>query len=372
MAVKPTLDLLRSLTDEQVLRSLMTQGQATRAELATRTGLSKPTVSESIRRLGEADLVRDTGERTSGRGRVGTYYGLPADLGVALAISIAPEGIVAEALTATGAVTGRGERMVSRPAAPREVSRALRAAVTEAQAGAARTRLAVVSAADPVDRRSGRLVHLEGSPFLVGELSPARVLHGLVDGPVLVDNDVNWAARAERDATRRPSEDFAYLYLGDGVGGAIVLDGDVRRGHTGLAGEIAHALTVGPRGEAMPFLEVFGKLGLRRPGSTAVDVERLLAALNQDSARSQQLLRTVAMATAGVLGAILAVADPEVVVLGGPWGTHPRLIDAVRECVATLGRGPSVRAAQILQEPSLAGARAAALEQLRSAIVSTR
>ena len=48
---KPSLDLLRSLTDEHVLRALMEQRRLTRAQLAARTGLSKPTVSDSVRRL---------------------------------------------------------------------------------------------------------------------------------------------------------------------------------------------------------------------------------------------------------------------------------------------------------------------------------
>ena len=51
---KPSLDLLRSLSDEHVLRSLMSRRQATRAEIAVATGLSKPTVSESVRRLSAA------------------------------------------------------------------------------------------------------------------------------------------------------------------------------------------------------------------------------------------------------------------------------------------------------------------------------
>jgi predicted transcriptional regulator len=67
---KPSLELLRSLTDEHVLRALMQARRLTRADLATRTGLSKPTVGESVRRLTEAGLLLDTGERTpGGRGR---------------------------------------------------------------------------------------------------------------------------------------------------------------------------------------------------------------------------------------------------------------------------------------------------------------
>jgi len=59
-------------------------------------------------------------------------------------------------------------------------------------------RLTVIIGADPVDRATGRLVHLPDTPFLVGDLDAKAVLAELVKGPVLVDNDVNWAALAER------------------------------------------------------------------------------------------------------------------------------------------------------------------------------
>src|SRR5437868_291770 len=81
---------------------------------------------------------------------------------------------------------------------------------------------------------------------------PRAVLAQLVDGPVTVDNDVNWAARAEHSHGRAAgTRDFVYLFLGEGLGCAVLTDGDVRRGHAGLAGEIAHVVTVGPRGVAM-------------------------------------------------------------------------------------------------------------------------
>ena len=75
----------------------MRHRRLTRAELAAEVGISKPTVGESVRRLAEAGLVADTGERTVGGrgrgrgcGRVGSYYAL-ADAGVALVLSIAPD-----------------------------------------------------------------------------------------------------------------------------------------------------------------------------------------------------------------------------------------------------------------------------------------
>src|ERR1700739_4442543 len=107
---RPSLDLLRSLTDEHVLRALMRQQRLTRAELAAETGISKPTVGESVRRLADAGLVADTRQRPAGgraRGRVGSYYALASGIGVALAVSIAPEGIVAEAIDAHGDTVAR-------------------------------------------------------------------------------------------------------------------------------------------------------------------------------------------------------------------------------------------------------------------------
>lgn len=359
-AAKPSLDLLRSLTDEHVLRALMEYRRLTRAELATRTGISKPTISESVRRLEAAGLVVDTGERTTGRGRVGSYFGLAPDLGCAMVLSVAPEGVAAETIDAHGDVAARATEHVARPAPPAEVERAIRAAIRGAQRDQARrTRIAVVSAADPVDRATGRLVHLPDAPFLLGELSPVDLLADVVDGPVLVDNDVNWAARAE--LTREP-RDFVYVYLGEGVGAAVVSDGEVRRGHGGLAGEIAHVPTVGPEGMAMPLTEVFAALGLRRPGSTAIDVPKLLLAEEHGA---------LGRAVAGVLSAAVALADPAVVLIGGAWGRDPRVLAAIQAAFASAPRHVPVEAASVEHEPALTGARTAALEQLRDAVVAS-
>lgn len=356
--VKPSQELLRSLTDEHVLRALMRHRRLTRAELSTETGISKPTAGESVRRLTEAGLVVDTGRRTPGgrgRGRVGSYYALAPDVGTALAVSIAPEGVVAECVDAYGDVRARAEQEIGRPARPAEVATALATAVERLRLDA-RPRIAVVSAADPVDRHSGRLRQLPDAPFLLGEIDPVAVLADRVDGPVLVDNDVNWAAEAEREST--PLDDFAYVYLDEGLGCAIVSDGEVRRGHHGLAGEVAHLITVGPRGRAMPLIEVFGVLGLRQANSTAIDVDLLL----------EKRPPEVVTAVGGLVAALATLIDPELVIVGGRWGTA--LIEDVAGEIAGQPRPVSVRAAAVENEPSLAGARADALHRLRELIVS--
>jgi predicted NBD/HSP70 family sugar kinase len=369
---KPSLDLLTSLTDEHVVRALMEEERLTRAELAARTGISKPTISESVRRLVDAELVRDTGERTTGRGRVGTYYAISSTVGCALVASVAPEGIVAETVDVHGTVLSRSELGTPRPARPGHVARRLREAARSALSAHNRpARLAVISAADPVDRTSGRLVHLPDAPFLVGELSPADVLRPLVDGPVLVDNDVNWAARAERQArSAEPMDDFAYLYLGEGLGAAVVSDGQVRRGSHGLAGEIAHLLVTGPAGRAVRFTDVFAELGLRHSGSTAIDVPALLTATSEGP-NAELRRNALAAAICDVLAALVALCDPALVVIGGPWGSDGGILSAIDAKSRALPRSTPVQTATVRHEPSLAGARNEALDQLRSTITSS-
>ncbi len=365
---KPSLTLLRELTDTHVLDALIGAPRLTRAELADRTGISKPTVGESVRRLVAAGLVADTGARTSGRGAIGSYFALAHDIGVALAIDVAPEGIVGELVDVRGAVLSRASAQVRLPARPGPVSTSLRRVARRLHARApGPIRLAVVSAADPVQRRTGRLVQLPYAPFLVGALTPADALVDVVAGPVEVDNDVNWAARAERRAGPGELDDFVYLYLGAGLGCAVVGDGEVLRGHDGFAGEIGDVLTAGPDARACSFTDVFARLGLRQPGSTAIDVAALLDRLAADRAA----VANIAQAVAGVLAAAVAFADPAVVLLGGPWGTQPGMVQAIRERVDRLPRRVAVRAATVEGAP-LAGARLHAVDALRLAVVSTR
>ena len=369
---KPSLALLREMSDEAVLRALMDRPRLTRAELAVLTGLSKPTVGEAVRRLEAAGLVRDTGERTTGRGGVGTYYALSGDAGLALAVSIAPQGVAVEVLNAAGDITGRAAEPVRRPATAEAVA-GLLGRVARAALGDRRARVAAVSAADPVDKATGELVHLPGAPFLLGAMSPAATLAPFVDGPVVVDNDVNWAARAEQGARAgadQPdaADDFVYLYLGEGVGCAVVTDGEVRRGYRGLAGEIAHVHVPGPDGQAMPLIEVFGRLGLRHPGSTAIDVGRLLAAVG--AADGAALARALADAVGGVLDAAVAFTDPAFAVIGGPWGSAAPFTAELAAALAARPRGIRIAQPQVRDEPSLAGARAATVHRLRDDLVA--
>jgi predicted NBD/HSP70 family sugar kinase len=180
---------------------------------------------------------------------------------------------------------------------------------------------------------------------------------------------VNWAAQAECDSGPALS-DFTYIFLGDGLGAAVISDGTVIRGHAGFAGEIAHLITVGPQGQAMRLIDVFGALDLRRPGSTAIDADRLLGAVMGAQPQATGILQILARAVSGILAAAVALADSGVVVIGGSWGRETVILGAIAAEAARLPRPIPVRAAALTDEPALTGARTDALNRLRSRIVA--
>jgi len=135
----PSLDLLRSLSDEHVLTALIDHARLTRTELADLTGISKPTVSESVRRLVAAGLVLDTGERTTGRGRSGAYFALSPTLAGALVVSIAPDAVSAECVDVRGHVRSRSVRALPGTTRPATVRRARAEGSSDADRSGARS-----------------------------------------------------------------------------------------------------------------------------------------------------------------------------------------------------------------------------------------
>ncbi|MBA3359080.1 MAG: ROK family protein [Thermoleophilaceae bacterium] len=80
--------------------------------------------------------------------------------------------------------------------------------------------------------------------------------------PVYVDNDANCAALAEAQLVPdAPAQHLVMLTLGTGVGGGVVIDGSIERGHTGLAGELGHVIVDGREALATT------AEGFPRPGS---------------------------------------------------------------------------------------------------------
>lgn len=327
--------VLRAATDRELLDLVIGREQATRAELATATGISKPTVSESVRRLVDSDLLIATGLAETGRrGRVATYYRLGPDAGWTMAITLDQSGLRSRATDLAGATLAEHYEPPGAPRDTKSLTRALRTCVRNSLAKVHNgpLRAVAVSVANPVHPETHEVTALPNSPFPEGFINPRDALAGVVSAPILVDNDVNLAALAEhRAGAAAKAGSFGYVYIGAGLGLGLYIGDQLIRGARGLAGEIGYLPGAGSRTLAAEL----AAQGFDRPDAPSNDVTALLHML--DSGRKVQAL---SHAVARAIASISAVVDPELVVLGGPIGTHPALLGPVRDALAEIAPAP--------------------------------
>ncbi len=75
-----------------------------------------------------------------------------------------------------------------------------------------------------------------------------RMLTGRIHYPFFLENDANAAALGEMwMGSARGARNFCFITLGTGVGGGLVLNGEIWHGMDGMAGEVGH-MTVDPAG----------------------------------------------------------------------------------------------------------------------------
>jgi predicted NBD/HSP70 family sugar kinase len=348
----PRQGLLREITDRAVIDAVLARGQVTRSELAELTGISKPTISESARRLEEAGLLQATGTRSGHRGRIATYYELASHAGWVLAMDIDSEGVHTRCADLTGSVFDEHEHPPGPHGDAGAVVRSIRAAtrrsLKKGEGSHGRLRALAMSVSNAVDPATSRILVLPSASFPEGELDPTTVLADLVSAPILVDNDINCAALAEHRAGAAVGEDnFAYLFVGSGFGMGLYSNGRMIRGAHGLAGEVSYLATATGPAEYSTLVAALGQQGFGAPDSNALDVPNIRRSLavgsttDKEAARAAaKAARTLGTAIGQIIIATCAVVDPDLVLLGGPLGRHPALFDRARRTVVDLFPSP--------------------------------
>src|SRR4051794_22370834 len=215
------MTLVAESTDGAVLAVLFDNEQLTRPELATGTGLSRPTISEAVRRLLASGLIAEAGVRRGGLGRVPTCYRLAPTAGYVVAADIGGDNLRVAVADLAGEIQLE-KRQATRATGARRVA-AQTARMIQAAARTVGDRLRPL-------RRVGvaapGVIHADGRPMSIahnlGEDGPFDLLTPLesaVDAPVVLDNNVNLAALGERwRGHARGVSNFAFLAVGAGIG----------------------------------------------------------------------------------------------------------------------------------------------------------
>ncbi|TYB70942.1 ROK family transcriptional regulator [Nonomuraea sp. PA05] len=387
--VPGTPSLLRAINDRAALRVLLERGPLTRPQIGTLTGLSKPTASQLLSRLQEAGLVVLDGIREGLPGRTAEVYRINPAAAYVGALDVTPHRIEARVADITGTVVG--EHTLPTPRRPHdELVDRLRAALLGAgpPGELRRVVIGVQAAIDPATGRLGYAAAKDVPGWHIPGLVPT--LSAGLGVPVDVENNVNLVAVAEQaHGVARGHRDFVLLWADAGIGSAIVLDGRVRRGATGGAGEVGYMPAPGAPtaresgryadhgyqaltgGHAV--LKLLRSYGVRGPGfgQAVANAVRAASGTGQKAEDARAGLRDIAARLAVGLAAITAVVDPALIVLTGgavlPGGEVLRELVEHELHALTIPR-PPVRLSAVEGNPVLAGALDLALAAVRDEV----
>ena len=238
----------RTSYPQRILGEIIRQPGITKPELCRTAELPVSTVHHAVTALLSRGLIVELGKDTSGGGRCPMRYAVNGGLGVVVALSIRLDHVDAGVYDLGGAcLVQRRWDLHCAALGPESYTgelAQLAASLLEEAGQPLRHCLGLgVIVPGPVQRESGMVLQISGAPAwrqfpLQSRLSEALGL------PVIVEKDVYAAILyLSRSGQLRAKHCSVCLSICEGIGAAVMLDGQVFRGANSLAGEIGH-LTV--------------------------------------------------------------------------------------------------------------------------------
>jgi predicted NBD/HSP70 family sugar kinase len=331
---------LGSFNEAVIIETIRVAGIISRTEISRRTGLTQQSVSRILRvLLQQGLLVEEAQERAERLGKPRTPVRLRSNAAHAVGIHIDPELLTVAVVDLDGTIVRRetvdlaadldAHRLVDLVAAT------VTAAISISQVDTASLLGVGVAVPGPINA-DGTLLDLPLQPAWRG-LEIRQLLQQKLNHPVLVEKDGSAAAIGERWIGRSArARDFAYLYLGTGVGSGLILNGSIYRGLTANAGEFGQLAALrmgewdgegGPRMMAecnptasLPVIAAgFGYVETD-PGATD-EAKRYKAvckaAADGDAAARKAVTQVARVIAQGAVG-LVDLLDIDLIVLGGP------------------------------------------------------
>jgi glucokinase-like ROK family protein len=235
--------LVREINLSIILNCLRETSPLSRAQMAEITGLNKTTVSSLVSELIARQFVREIGFDSSGGGRPAVLLELNPGAGCIIGMEIGVDFILTILTDFKAQILWRHREDIDQAEGQEAILARAFDIVRQALRAGELTHSPVlgigVGVPGLVDISSGTLLF---APNLKWHDVPLHeVLSQEFDVPIFVDNEANLAALGERYfGAAQDSKDFVYLSIGVGLGGGIVLNGQLYRGIGGYAGEIGH------------------------------------------------------------------------------------------------------------------------------------
>lgn len=326
---------------------LLERGPMSRSELAEVLGLSRPTLTEMSRQLLESGILRE-GETVPRRGKGRPSIGLELNpaFGFFVGVQVTGQELSLVLTDPLGQVVASS----TAPSSPdvHQLSRALAQAIEELRQGYGvpkkQLRGLGVSLSGYVDQASGTCWQSANLGWF--DVPVAQIVAEATGLPTAVENDAKAAALSEKlFGLARDTANFTLVTLGESVGAAHFMRGELYRGTTGAAGELAHCTVAygpqarlcrcGKRGcldtvaSGMALVQRAQEAGLAV--NTASELE-LLAVQGDETAR--RLLQEGAQALGIVLSFVAQSHDPELLIIADLNGfTQGYFLTLVRQTI---------------------------------------
>ncbi|WP_211747226.1 ROK family transcriptional regulator [Paenibacillus sp. Marseille-Q4541] len=244
-------DFLKQQNRLTVFQIIKKEQPVSRASIAKRTGMSATTISRIISEFIEERLVQETEEQTStGRGRKSTLVRLRDHAILSIGVELDQSQVLVGIVDVLGHIVCRCcfSRTTEDDADATMTSISVHINELIEQHGIDRTRIVGIGVGLPgiIDIDSGTVQFSVQLGWKNVNLTTR--LEELTGFKTVVDNELKLKALAEqRNGSAYGSERTVLLGFGNGVGSALILQGEIYRGATNSAGEIGHT-TMDPDG----------------------------------------------------------------------------------------------------------------------------
>jgi predicted NBD/HSP70 family sugar kinase len=324
-----------------VLEAIRQKGPVSRAQIARQVGLTVQTVSNIVSELQYRGFVLLSPGKPKGRGFPAPSLEVNPNGGFACGVYVTPRGVEAGLMNLAGEMIDRHVVNETQMSAD-DAFACISAMVRDLAKDKPENRMIGVGMAmpGPFDIESMSFV----GPTTMQEWRGVDVydrLKAAVPFPVFVEVDSAAAAYGERlygigDRLRN----FYYLYLGVGLGGSIIYDGQVKRGAWGNAGEIGHVPLV-PGGDLCPC----GNRGCLERYVSLDAYDRRVAEIGESA-----WLDEIAPIFRAAVVTIENLFDPETIVLGGLASIELRqkLVDLAEDLPNSLAARPDREVARVV------------------------
>ncbi|MFF8444124.1 ROK family protein [Streptomyces californicus] len=308
---------LRRINLAATLRALRGEPAVGLTELAARAELSRPTVEGLVEDLLGLGWVSEVPPESGRMGRPRRLFRFRAEAGHVLGIDVGSSGARAVVCDLNGEVRGRSTVRAEASFGREKRLAGMRSAAHEALSYAgvpAAHVMAVCVGTTGVVTATGTVRLCVSLPDWTG-LDLAAEAGRDFDAPVLVENDCNLAALAERwVGVAQHADDVVFVLSGTRTGAGMLIRGELHRGGRGAAGEIGALPLVGWH-RAPSHLAAFPGLP---PSAPAGEVAGLVfAAARSGDPAARWAVEQFAHDLAEGIAALVLSVDPDLVVLGG-------------------------------------------------------